>query len=341
MHQVTLGKTGLRVVRLGLGGIPIQQVSEKQAVETVVHSLRRGIDFIDTARGYTNSERRIGLALRETGGGRRIVLASKSRRRSADGIRQDIDTSLKELQRDGIDLYQCHFVKDRQDYRKIISSGGALQGLLKARSEGLIAYIGVTTHSLDLVEHMLADDIFETVMVCFSFLEPAAAERVFPAARRKNWGIIAMKPFSGGVLDNAATALKFVFSHPDILVIPGVESPQRFEENWRVFGGTWDLSATETAQIEHIRDRYDKNFCRRCDYCQPCSEDIPIQVILGLRYAVKRFGTGFLGQGWVKTAIEKARNCSACGECLERCPYNLPIPDLIAENLHWLDEHLR
>ena len=338
MQRMTLGKTGIQVTRLGFGGIPIQRVSESQAVETVLHALGRGVDFIDTARAYTNSEHRIGLALREMDAGQRVVLASKSRSRSADGIRRDIDTGLKELQRDRIDLYQCHFVKDRQDYQEIVSAGGALEGLLKARAEGLIGHIGLTTHSLDLVEPMLADDLFETLMVCFSFLEPAAAERAFPAARRKNWGIIAMKAFSGGVLDSAATALKFVFSHPDILVIPGVESPQLFEENWKVFEGNWDLSTGELAQIEKTRKQYDKTFCRRCDYCQPCSEEIPIQIILGMRYAVKRFGQNFLKQDWVETAIEKARSCSACGECLERCPYNLPIPDLIADNLQWLDK---
>jgi predicted aldo/keto reductase-like oxidoreductase len=338
MKTITLGKTGIRVTRLGFGGIPIQRVSEKQAVETVRHALGRGVDFIDTARAYTNSERRIGLALKEIDPGQRVVVASKSGARDADAIRRDIDTSLKELQRDSIDLYQCHFVKDREDYRKIVSSGGALEGLLKARSEGRIGHIGLTSHSLDLVAHMLADDIFETVMVCFSFLEPAAAEQVFPEARRKNWGIITMKPFSGGVLDNAAAALKFVFSHPDILVIPGVESPQLFEQNWKVFQGNWDLAAGEMTQIEQTRKQYDKTFCRRCDYCQPCSEEIPIQIILGIRYSVKRFGKGFIQQDWVKAAIDKARGCSACGECLERCPYNLPVPDLIAENVRWLDE---
>jgi predicted aldo/keto reductase-like oxidoreductase len=117
-----------------------------------------------------------------------------------------------------------------------------------------------------------------------------------------------------------------------------VESPQLFEENWKVFEGNWDLSPGELAQIEETRKQYDKTFCRRCDYCQPCSEEIPIQIILGMRYAVKRFGQNFLKQDWVKAAIEKARSCSACGECLERCPYNLPIPDLIADNLRWLDE---
>jgi predicted aldo/keto reductase-like oxidoreductase len=129
-----------------------------------------------------------------------------------------------------------------------------------------------------------------------------------------------------------------VLSHPQILVIPGVEGKNNFDENWRVFQDSWKLSAKETNKIEEIRQRYTKNFCRRCDYCQPCSEDISIQMILGLRYSVKRFGEAFLERNWVKENIEKAKQCSACEECMRRCPYDLPIPDLIRKNMEWLDK---
>jgi predicted aldo/keto reductase-like oxidoreductase len=336
MKQITLGKTGLNATRLGFGGIPIQRVSESQAVETLRHAVKCGVNFVDTARAYTTSEKRIGIALKDLD--KKIILASKSTSRKPADLQRDLETSLSNFHRDYIDLYQFHYVKNEEEYQQIISPNGALKVLIKARAEGLIGHIGITCHSLDLADRILEDDIFETIMVCFSFLEPAAREKIIPKAIEKNVGLIAMKPFSGGVLDNPQLALKYVLSHPQILVIPGVENKKKFDDNWSVFQGSWKLNDNEKNEIEEIRQRYKKNFCRRCDYCQPCSEDISIQMILGLRYSVKRFGDGFLERNWVKQNIEKARQCSACEECIQRCPYDLPIPDLIQRNIEWLDE---
>jgi predicted aldo/keto reductase-like oxidoreductase len=119
------------------------------------------------------------------------------------------------------------------------------------------------------------------------------------------------------------------------------ERKDLFDENWEVFQGSYELEAAEKNEIEEIRKRYDKTFCRRCDYCQPCSEEIPIQVILGLRSLVKRMGDDFFQREWAREAVNKARDCSECGECMTRCPYELPIPDLVKENLQWVDEQLK
>jgi len=339
MSRVVLGKTGLEVNRLGFGGIPIQRVGERQAVAVVVHAIEQGVDFIDTSRAYTTSERRIGKALAQTD--KRVILASKSQSRTADKVRKDLETSLRELNRDYIDIYQAHFVADEQVYTQVISSGGALEGLRKAKEEGLIGHIGITSHSLDLMDRVLDDGLFETIMVCFSLLEPKARERVIPKALEKNVGIIAMKPFSGGIIDNAALALKYVLSQPGIAVIAGVEQKGLFDENWEIFQESKELSDSDRKEIEEIRSRHEKAFCRRCDYCQPCTEDIPIQMILGIRSMVRRMGKRILVEGRQVKAIEKARNCIECGECMTRCPYNLPIPDLIKENLQWVDEQLK
>ncbi len=335
MERIVLGKTGLDICRLGFGGIPIQRVEEVRAVEMVRYAVESGVDFIDTARAYTTSEKRIGMALKQID--RPVTLASKSPERTSDGIRKDIETSLKELQLDYIDLYQCHNPKDEEDYSKIISPGGALEGLLRAREEGMIGHVGVSCHSLGLLERIIHEDLFETVMVCFSLLEYESREKVIPAAMDKNIGVIAMKSFSGGVLENPILALKFVLSQPGVVIIPGVEDKGLFDENLAVFQGERHLSKEETREIERIRQRFDKTFCRRCNYCQPCTEEIPIQIMLGLRYVVKRFGNAALEKEWITNALDKARNCSECGECITRCPYRLPIPDLIREILEWVD----
>jgi predicted aldo/keto reductase-like oxidoreductase len=338
MKQITLGRTNLRVKKFGFGGIPIQRVDEEQAVDTVRYAVAQGIDFIDTSRAYTTSEKRIGLALKQTD--RPVVLATKSKERTADGILSDVETSLKALQRDYIDLYQCHFVKE-QEYPKIVSAGGALEGLQRAKEDGMIGHLGITAHSLDVLDRALEDELFDTIMVCYSFLEHEAEETLIPKALKKNIGVIAMKPLSGGVIEHPKPALKFALRQEEVLVICGVESKPLFDENWEIYLGDHALDEADEKIIMDIRNQYDKNFCRRCDYCQPCTEGIPIQAVLGVRSQVKRMGGGILTREPRASVFEKARNCSECGECMTRCPYNLPIPELIKENLQWVDGLLR
>jgi predicted aldo/keto reductase-like oxidoreductase len=335
---MVLGRTGLETYRLGFGGIPIQRVSESQAVETVYHAVQKGVDFIDTSRAYTTSERRIGLALKQTD--RNVILASKSTGKTADAVRADLEISLKELQRDYLDLYQCHFVRDDADYQQVIAPGGALEALEKAKAEGLIGHIGITSHSLDVLDRSLDDGLFDPLMVCFSFLEPLAREEIIPKAAEKHVGVIAMKPFSGGFIENTRLALNYALSMPGILIIAGVEHTDLFDENWRVFQEGHSLTEAEKREITETQKRYEKVFCRRCDYCQPCSEEIPIQTVLGIRSMVKRMGKELVQKGHFWEAIDKARNCTECGLCVTRCPYELPIPDLIRENLEWVDEEL-
>jgi predicted aldo/keto reductase-like oxidoreductase len=336
--RMTLGRTGLIVNRLGFGGIPLQRVEEAEAKEVVRHAIDQGIDFIDTARGYTTSERRIGLALKETD--KKVALASKSALRTAEEMRAEVEKSLADLQVDHIDLYQCHFVKDEAAYAQIIGPGGALEALKQAREEGLIGHIGLTSHSLDVLKKVIADGLFETIMVCFGILEPKAKEEVIPQALDKGMGVLAMKPFAGGVLDQAEVALKYALSEPGVLVLAGVEHKEFLDQNWAVFNGDWSLDEADFQTIEALRQEFDKSFCRRCDYCQPCTEDIQIQVVLGLPSQVKRMGPEILGRSPRKDELDKARNCSECGECMTRCPYDLPIPDLLKERIEWADKLL-
>jgi uncharacterized protein len=335
MKRMVLGKTGIEAVRMGFGGIPIQRVSEAEAVEVVRYALEKGMDFIDTSRMYTNSETRIGKALRGTG--KKVAVATKSFARSADGIQKDVETSLRELQRDYIDLYQCHGISNDEEYQLITSPNGALAGLLKAKEQGLIGHVGITSHSLDLLDKVLDDGLFDTIMVCLSFLEPAAKEKILPKAREKNIGVIAMKPFSGGVIEAPEIALKWALSFPDVLVLAGVEHKELIDQNWRVFQGDYAIADAETRRMEEIRREFDKKFCRRCDYCQPCPSEIPIQFVLGIRSMVKRTGDAMMQTPMLRNMRDKAANCTECGDCMERCPYGLPIPEMIKTNMDWLN----
>ena len=336
MKKIVLGNTGLEVTRLGFGGIPIQRVDEAQAVDVVLHAVETGIDFIDTSRMYTTSEERIGKALKKTD--KKVVLATKSMNRFSDGVQKDIEVSMKNLQVDYIDIYQSHAVSNDDEYDRVIRPGGALEGLRKAKEQGMIGHIGITSHSLDLLEKIIEDGFFETVMTCLSFLEPAARERIVPKAKEKNIGVLAMKPFSGGVINAPEVALKWVLSVPDILVLAGVEDKKLLDQNWKVFQGDYELTKEEQKILEAIRKEYDKKFCRRCDYCLPCTAGIHIQMVMGLKSFVKRIGPQSLKNPMFIKMLESAASCTECGECMTRCPYSLPIPDMIKENIMWAEE---
>jgi predicted aldo/keto reductase-like oxidoreductase len=334
MQKIRLGRTNLLVTRLGWGGIPIQRVSEEEGVSVIRAVMDMGVDLLDTARGYTNSEHRIGLALRKATGP--VILSTKSAVRT-EKIYGDVHTSLRQMGVKKIPIYHLHAVNHFNDYEKVMGAAGAYEGLKRARDEGLIDYIGITSHNLSVLERAIEDGYFDTIMACYSFLEPEAAQKVFPLAKARDVGVITMKPFSGGVIEEAGPALRFVLSTPDIVPIPGSETVEKAKENWEISTESYSLTKKDKEYIEILRKEMNQQFCRRCDYCQPCSEKISIQHILGLRTLVKRFGHVAQELDWFQSLVEKARNCSECGDCLERCPYQLPIPDLIKKNLAWYD----
>jgi uncharacterized protein len=334
MEKVRLGRTNLIVSKLGWGGIPIQRVGEREAVSVIRAVIEMGVNLLDTARAYTNSEHRIGLALEKTD--RPVILSSKSLVKTAK-IYNDVQESLKQLRVRKVNIYHLHSVSSFGDYERVMAPGGAYEGLKRARDEGLIDHIGVTSHNLNILERAVQDGDFEVIMGCYSFLEPDAAGKVFPLAREKDVGILAMKPFSGGVIEEAGPALRFVLSMANIVPIPGSETLEKARENWKIFTEGYSLTEKDKERIEALKKEFDRQFCRRCDYCQPCTEKINIQFAVGLKSIIKRFGPQAREVGWMKDLIEKARNCSECGECLLRCPYQLPIPDMIKENLAWFD----
>jgi uncharacterized protein len=334
MEKVRLGRTNLIVTKMGWGGIPIQRVGEREAVAVIRAVVEMGVDLLDTARAYTNSEHRIGLALQKIN--KPVVLSSKSTVRSQK-IYGDVHESLRQMKVKKVNIYHLHGVSNFEDYEKVIAPGGAYEGLKRAQDEGLIDHIGITSHNLNLLERAIYDGHFEVIMACYSFLEPEAAEKVFPLAEGKDIGVLAMKPFSGGVIEEAGPALRFVLSTANIVPIPGSETLEKAHENWKIFTEGYSFTEKDKERIKAVRKEFDHQFCRRCDYCQPCTEKINIQLVMGLKSFIKRFGPNAQEIGWMKELIEKARNCSECGECLERCPYQLPIPDLIKENLAWYD----
>ncbi|MDD4860227.1 MAG: aldo/keto reductase [Dehalococcoidales bacterium] len=337
MDKIRLGRTNLMVTRLGFGGIPIQRDTEEEAIAVVKRCLEHGINYLDTANGYTNSEERIGKAIQ--GRPRKdIVLATKTQARDREGVEKHLKLSLKHMQVDYIDVYQFHNISDKKGMDAILAPGGPLDTARDAQKAGLIRHIGITSHNWDVAKQLVATDHFSTIMVPFNFVTREPADDLLPLARKHDVGFIAMKPLNGGALDNINIAFKFFLQFPDVITIPGIEKPHEIDEIIKVINGPAELTRAEREEMERIRSTMGNRFCRRCDYCQPCNAGIPISVVMSSFTFERRLPPESLLTGWFHDAITKAKDCIECGECETRCPYHLPIRDMIQEQLQWYRE---
>lgn len=328
MEYVTLGKTGLKISRMGFGGIPIQRVDASVTRELVKAMAEKGINYIDTARGYTVSEAYLGEALE--GLRDKFVLATKSMSRTKEAMAKDIDISLGNLRTDHIDLYQVHN-PNMEQLEQVIAAGGALEALQEAKAAGKIGHIGVTAHSLEVFEKALELDWVETIMFPYNIVETQAVELI-KKCTEKNIGFITMKPLAGGAIEDATLAIRFICANPDVtVVIPGMFDLKEIDQNLAACEDKTPLSEAELAKMEEIRSQLGNNFCRRCNYCAPCTVGISIPNVFLFQGYLDRYGLG----GWAKDRYGampvKASACIGCGACEKRCPYNLPIREMLKD----------
>ena len=326
MEYVTLGRTGLKVSRLGLGGIPIQRVDAAAAKKLLDAVEAAGINFIDSARGYSVSEELIGQALE----GRRdkFILATKTMSRDREGMARDIEISLNNFRTDYIDLYQVHNPSLKQ-LEQIIAPGGALEALTEARAAGKIGHIGLTAHAPEVFEKALELDWVETVMFPYNIVETQGTE-LMERARTQNVGFINMKSLSGGAIEDAALALRFAAANPNVsVVLPGMYAPEEVSQNAAAIADTSPLSSGELEQVEALRKKLGTSFCRRCGYCAPCTVGIDIPNQFVFHGYLSRYGL----QDWARARYDAlaahAGDCVECGACEERCPYRLPIREML------------
>jgi predicted aldo/keto reductase-like oxidoreductase len=340
LYEKILGKTGLKVKTLGFGGIPIQRVSEDEAINVVRRCYELGINYYDTARVYTNSEERIGQALEDVR--EEVYIATKGVQRTSDGIKKEIATSLKNLRTDYIDVYQLHAINYEDQWKQVQGEGGALEAIYELKEQEKINHFGVSCHSPDLAIELVKSDHFATLLIPYNYLTTKPAETILPLCKKRKVGTIIMKPFGGGAFSNANIALKYVYNNPDTdIVIPGVATIAEIEENWRVWRGDWSLTSEELELIEKDKEILGDQFCRACNYCQPCPQDIPISIILRTETQVlRRMGWSEKRVNMVKKAKEKLDACDHCGLCESRCPYELPIQDLLPKAMESLWNHM-
>lgn len=336
MRTRELGTTGLIISTVGFGGIPIIRLTFEEAEKVLRHAVDRGMTFFDTANRYVDSEEKMGRAF--AGMRDKVVIATKTGQREAGPAMEELELSLKHLGTDHIDLYQPHQVSKPEELDMLLGPGGAMEALDKAKSQGKIRHIGITSHSLEMARKLVATELFSTIQFPYNIVETEAAANLFPEAKAAGMGILVMKPFAGGMLDDGDLALRFLRRDPDLLVLPGCDTVEQVDLAADLYETEPVWTEADAAKAQAYRDELGSRFCRRCEYCQPCPQGVRITYAMMYRVVAKRMSpakaVAFAGE-----TMETVRECLDCGECLTRCPYNLPIPEMLREYLEMYDRH--
>ena len=327
-NTVTLGRTGLAVNRNGFGALPIQRVSFDEAALLLRRALDGGVDFIDTARAYTDSEDKIGRALHGERG--RFILATKTMATDADGFWADLETSLRLLQTDCIDIYQFH---NPAFCPKPGDGSGLYEAMLEARAQGKIRFIGITNHRVHILTEAVESGLYDTVQYPFCYLATERDVELVRLCAEKNVGFIAMKSLSGGLITRADAAYAFAAQYPNVLPIWGVQRMTELEEFLAFNAEPPAMTDEIRALIERDRAELSGEFCRGCGYCMPCPQGIEINNCNRMSLFLRRAPVeSYTTPDWVEK-MNRIDDCVSCGQCMTHCPYSLDIPRLLKKNL--------
>ncbi len=328
MRKNKIGKTDMEVTHLSFGGIKLHGNMPDKAENIVSKALDLGINYIDTARCYGDSEILIGSVMKNRRS--ECYLSSKSIRRSREETAEDIDISLRNLNTDMIDIYFCHDISREQHYEKVMSDSGSLSAIKDAQKAGKIRYIGISTHRADIATRAINSGEFDAIMLSINLFDQEFIKDVIPIARNAGIGIIGMKPLAGGVFSFPQIALKYSLAQDIDAQLVGISSIAELEEDFQIADKFTPPSEDEMKKLMDSAKELGKDFCRQCGYCLPCTVDIEIpKVFLYERYA-KRFWLGDYAKEQYAQLAVKGDECVECGKCEERCPYELPIIEKIA-----------
>ena len=179
-------------------------------------------------------------------------------------------------------------------------------------------------------EKALTMDWVETVMFPYNIVE-TQGEALMQRCREQNVGFICMKPMAGGALEDARLALRFIRQNENVsVVIPGMYDVREIDQNLEAMEDVSPLTEAEKAKFDAIRKELGTQFCRRCNYCQPCTAGISISGIFVLEGYLNRYGLGDWARQRYAAMGQKAGDCVGCGACEKRCPYQLPIRQMLA-----------
>ncbi|MCH5259972.1 MAG: aldo/keto reductase [Lachnospiraceae bacterium] len=327
-NTVTLGKTGITTNKNGFGALPIQRISDNDAVYLLRKAYDNGITYFDTARWYTDSEHKLGIAF--AGMRDKIFIATKTGATNAEGFRQDLETSLANLQTDYIDVYQFHnpaFCPRPGD------ESGLYDAILKAKEQGKIRHIGITNHRLAVANEAIDSGLYETLQFPFCYLATEKDIEVVEKCKQADMGFIAMKALSGGLINNSAAAYAYLAQYDNVLPIWGVQRESELNEFLSYVDNPPTMTEEIEAVIRHDREELLGDFCRGCGYCMPCPAGIEINNCARMSLLIRRApSAGYLSPDG-QANMMKIEHCLHCNKCKSKCPYGLDTPTLLQKNL--------
>ena len=335
MSNVTLGRTHITVDKNGFGTLPVQRVTKEEAAVILRRAYEGGITFFDTARAYSDSEEKIGLAL--SGVRNHIYLATKTMASTPEGFWKDLETSLSLLKTDCIDIYQFHnppFCPRPGD------ESGLYDAALKAREQGKIRFIGITNHRLSVAQEAIQSGLYDTLQFPFCYLADEKDIALVEACREQDMGFIAMKSLTGGLITNAAAAYAYADQFDNVLPIWGIQRLSELEEFLSFIQDPPSMTGEIKALIDRDRKLLSGTFCRGCGYCMPCPAGIEINNCARMSLLLRRSPTASHLSPAGQEKMMKIKDCLHCGQCASKCPYGLDTPALLERNLKDYEEIL-
>ena len=325
--KVQLGKTKMRVCKDGFGALPIQRVSDEESTALLQRALEGGIDFFDTARMYTNSEEKIGLALSQKRSS--YILATKTAAHTVEKFWEDLHTSLQKLRTDYVDLYQFHNL----DECPLPGDGtGLYEAMAEAKKQGKIRFVGLTNHRLQVAKQAVESGLYDTLQYPFSYLSSREEEDLVRLCEQLDVGFIAMKALSGGLITDIGAARSWMARFESVVPIWGIQRMQELEQLLQAMQGPPEITAAQKRRIEEDRKELVGAFCRGCGYCEPCPANIDIKICARISLLLRRAPSAdYLTPAW-QAEMAKIDNCVECGACAQRCPYGLEPHTLLKKN---------
>lgn len=328
MQTVTLGKTGITTNKNGFGALPIQRISDEKAVYLLRKAYDGGITFFDTARFYTDSEHKLGLAF--TGMRDKIFIASKTAAVTPADFWKDLETSLSELKTDYLDVYQFH---NPAFCPKPGDESGVYECMQKAKEQGKIRHIGITNHRLNVANEAVESGLYETLQFPFCYLASEEDLALRRSCGEAGMGFIAMKALSGGLITNSAAAYAFEAQFDNVLPIWGVQREEELDEFLSYMDNPPALTKELQSVIDHDRRELQGGFCRGCGYCMPCPAGIEINNCARMSLMIRRAPSAAQLTDEMQKKMMQIENCLHCGKCTGKCPYHLDTPALLEKNL--------
>ena len=326
MQTVRLGRTNITVSKNGFGALPVQRVSKEDAVHLLRKAYEGGINYFDTARFYTDSEEKIGLALSDVR--ENIIISTKTMRTDVEGFWRDLEESLTLLKTDYIDIYQFH---NPSFCPKPGDGTGLYEAMLEAKRLGKIRHIGITNHRLAVAEEAVLSDLYETVQFPFSYLASEKEEALVKLCEERDVGFICMKALAGGLITRSDAAYAFLADYP-VAPIWGIQRECELDEFLTYNDNPPKMTEEIAAYIKTEKRELAGDFCRGCGYCMPCPVGIQINNAARMSLMIRRAPVAAQLSESSQAMMKKIEDCIGCGKCKSMCPYGLDTPALLKKN---------